>query len=140
MKPIVLCTLILAVAACAGTDRRPLADNHPAHPDAKQAPDGPNSTQLVIADTPRAGGERPKAIPYPLQVCLVGGEDLGSMGKPVSFVYEGREIKLCCKGCEPEFRAEPQKFLKKLDAAAKAPPAKPATPAKPAADHEHDHH
>ena len=70
----------------------------------------------------------------PLTTCLVGDEDLGSMGKPISFVHDGREIKLCCKACEPQFRKEPQTFMKKLDDAAKKLPAKLAKPAG------HEHH
>jgi YHS domain-containing protein len=51
---------------------------------------------------------------YPLKTCLVSGEELGKMGEPVRIVYEGQEIKFCCKSCEPEFRKDPAKFLKKL--------------------------
>ena len=41
--------------------------------------------------------EKPK--PYPLTTCVTDGEKLGSMGKLYVFTHEGREIKLCCKGC-----------------------------------------
>ena len=51
---------------------------------------------------------------YTLKTCLVSGEELGKMGEPVRIVYEGQEIKFCCKSCEPEFRKDPAKFLKKL--------------------------
>lgn len=54
------------------------------------------------------------AIPYPLDTCLVSGEKLGSMGKPPEIVYEGRQIKFCCKHCIPDFEKEPAKFLSKL--------------------------
>lgn len=54
------------------------------------------------------------AKPYPLDVCLVAGEKLGSMGKPHVIVHEGQEIKFCCSGCEPDFKKEPAKFLAKL--------------------------
>jgi copper chaperone CopZ len=52
--------------------------------------------------------------PYPLDRCIVSDEKLGSMGEPVVFVYEGQEIKLCCKACRKDFDAEPQKFLEKI--------------------------
>ncbi|HXX92130.1 MAG TPA: hypothetical protein VEN81_00760 [Planctomycetota bacterium] len=51
---------------------------------------------------------------YPLKTCLVSGEELGKMGEPVRIVYEGQEIKFCCKSCEPDFRKDPAKYLKKL--------------------------
>jgi Cu+-exporting ATPase len=57
--------------------------------------------------------------PYPLDVCLVSGERLGSHGEPYVFMHEGQEIKLCCKGCLSAFQKEPAKYLAKLDAAAR---------------------
>lgn len=54
------------------------------------------------------------AKPYPLEVCPVSGEKLGGMGEPVVFVYQGQEIKLCCKNCRKDFDAEPAKYLAKL--------------------------
>lgn len=54
--------------------------------------------------------------PYPLDVCIVSGEKLGSMGAPVVYVHEGQEIKFCCKNCLPDFKKEPAKFLEKLAA------------------------
>jgi len=53
---------------------------------------------------------------YPLDVCVVSGEKLGSMGKPIEFDYEGQHIKLCCKNCKPDFEKEPAKYLGKLAA------------------------
>ncbi|MCP5521662.1 MAG: hypothetical protein H7A46_08950 [Verrucomicrobiales bacterium] len=55
-----------------------------------------------------------KVKPYPLPTCLVSDEKLGDMGKPVGFVYQGQEIRLCCKGCRKDFDKEPGKYLKKL--------------------------
>lgn len=60
-----------------------------------------------------------KHKPYPLDTCLVSDEKLGSMGKPYVLIYEGQEIKLCCKGCEKGFKKEPAKYMKKLEAAQK---------------------
>lgn len=54
------------------------------------------------------------AKPYPLKVCLVTGNDLESMGGPVSTVYNGQEIKFCCKPCLKKFEANPAKYLSKL--------------------------
>jgi YHS domain-containing protein len=52
--------------------------------------------------------------PYPLQECIVSGNKLGSMGKVVTTVHEGQEIKFCCKPCIKKFKANPQKYLSKL--------------------------
>ncbi len=53
---------------------------------------------------------------YPLDVCIVGGEKLGSMGEPATLIYQGQQVKFCCSGCQPEFEKDPEKFLKKLSA------------------------
>lgn len=55
-----------------------------------------------------------EAKPYPLQVCIVSGNELGSMGKIVTKVHEGQEIKFCCKPCVKKFDANPAKYLAKL--------------------------
>ena len=36
---------------------------------------------------------------YPLAVCAVSGEKLGSMGEPVPLMLDGMLVKLCCKKC-----------------------------------------
>jgi YHS domain-containing protein len=72
-----------------------------------------------------------KAKPYPLKTCVVSDEKLGEMGDPYVFVYEGREIKLCCKSCLKDFKKEPAKYIKKIEEAeAKAKQAKQAKKAK----------
>ena len=54
---------------------------------------------------------------YPLDTCPVSGGKLGSMGAPFAYTHEGRDVKFCCKGCLPKFKADPAKFLAKIDAA-----------------------
>ena len=55
-----------------------------------------------------------KAKPYPLKTCIVTDEELGSMGDAFVFAHKGQEIKLCCKGCQKDFKKNPDKYLKKL--------------------------
>ncbi|QNN21790.1 hypothetical protein HED60_05720 [Planctomycetales bacterium ZRK34] len=55
---------------------------------------------------------------YPLTTCLVSGESLHEMGKPIDFIYNNRLIRLCCKDCKGDFLKDPAKFIAKLDAAA----------------------
>ena len=70
---------------------------------------------------------------YPLKTCLVSDEDLGSMGEATAYVHReagkpDRVVFFCCDGCIDDFKKEPAKYLKKVDAAAagkKAPAAKP---------------
>ncbi|GEP45814.1 hypothetical protein [Brevifollis gellanilyticus] len=52
--------------------------------------------------------------PYPLKTCVVSGNELGSMGKPIKKVYDSQEIIFCCKPCIKKFEANPTKYLGKL--------------------------
>ena len=54
------------------------------------------------------------AKPYPLDVCIVSGNKLGSMGTPITKVYQGQQIKFCCAPCVEDFDANPAKFMTKL--------------------------
>ncbi len=36
------------------------------------------------------------------------------MGKPYSFVKDGQEVKLCCKGCLRTSKRKPAKYLKEI--------------------------
>jgi hypothetical protein len=58
-----------------------------------------------------------KAKPYPLKTCVVSDEKLGEMGDAYVFVQDGREIKLCCKSCLKDFKKDPAKYIKKIEAA-----------------------
>lgn len=68
--------------------------------------------------------EKPVAAakPYTLKTCPITDElidDKGDM-KPYSFVHEGREIKLCCKGCLKDFNKDAPKYVAKIEAAEKS--------------------
>jgi len=58
-----------------------------------------------------------KTKPYPLTVCIVSDEKLGSMGDPEVFVEGGQEIQLCCEGCRKDFTKNKAAHLKKIEAA-----------------------
>lgn len=54
---------------------------------------------------------------YPLKVCAVSGEELGSMGEPLDQVVGTRLVRLCCKSCIKQLQSDPTKVLAKVDAA-----------------------
>lgn len=58
--------------------------------------------------------------PYPLEVCLVTGLKLGTMGEPPVLIHEGQQLKFCCGACPPKFRADPAKYIEKLSALTKS--------------------
>lgn len=66
-----------------------------------------------------ADKKAPAVKPYPLDVCIVTDNELGSMGDEQRMVYEGQEIKFCCKPCERKFLKNPAKYLEKLAPKAK---------------------
>jgi len=47
-------------------------------------------------------------------VCPVSGEALGSMGDPIVVTHESKEVKLCCKSCIKDFKADPAKYTAKV--------------------------
>jgi hypothetical protein len=79
-----LASVLLALAACASTDT--------------------GST----ATTARG------VKPYTSDMCITTDNKLGSMGDPVTMVYEGQEVKFCCQPCVAKFKANPQKYLSNL--------------------------
>lgn len=76
--------------------------------------DGCHKHAKALAAEPAA-----KARPYPLDKCVVSGEKLGAHGKPYVFNHEGQEIKMCCKDCLKDFKADPAKYLKQIEDANK---------------------
>lgn len=65
---------------------------------------------LVMSSCATSGG----AKPYPLDTCIVSDNKLGSMGRPVTKVHQGQEVKFCCAPCVEEFDENPAKYLAKL--------------------------
>lgn len=62
------------------------------------------------------------AADYPLNTCVVSGEDLGSMGDAYDYIHkvEGqpdRLVRMCCEGCVKKFKKDPAKYLARIDAA-----------------------
>jgi len=55
-----------------------------------------------------------RALAEKQETCPVSGQPLGSMGKPYKITVEGREVFLCCSGCESKIRENPEEYLAKL--------------------------
>lgn len=52
--------------------------------------------------------------PYPLKTCIVSDEPLDPARKPLSVVYNGQEVRVCCRECRADFQGNPEKFLQKI--------------------------
>ncbi|OHB80624.1 MAG: hypothetical protein A2V98_01125 [Planctomycetes bacterium RBG_16_64_12] len=59
--------------------------------------------------------EEDRALAAAQKTCPVSDEPLGSMGTPVKVTVKGRDVFLCCPGCEGEIKADPDKYLAKLE-------------------------
>jgi YHS domain-containing protein len=69
-----------------------------------------------VAAVDKAMAEAQRGL-YPLEVCPVSGEKLGSMGDPVDLVVDNRLVRLCCSGCVGKAKADPAAAFKKIDEA-----------------------
>ncbi|NBV20540.1 MAG: efflux RND transporter periplasmic adaptor subunit [Proteobacteria bacterium] len=80
-----------------------------------QAGDVPAPATATASPAPQQTQALPAGVkPYPLNVCIVGGEKLGGMGEPISVIHQGQQFKLCCDACLPKFKADPAQYVQKL--------------------------
>lgn len=78
---------------------------------------------LVSCATPGGGSTDPHAghnmqtgvKKYTSDKCIVTDNRLGSMGDPITYVHNGQEVKFCCAPCIKKFKANPEKYLAKLN-------------------------
>jgi YHS domain-containing protein len=66
---------------------------------------------LTLALAVSAAGSLWAADPKPQTTCPVLA---GNVDKNVYVDYRGKRIYFCCKGCDAEFKKDPEKYLKKL--------------------------
>jgi YHS domain-containing protein len=66
---------------------------------------------LALALTAFVAGGLWAADPKPQTVCPVLA---GNIDKNVYADYKGKRIYFCCKGCDAEFKKNPEKYMKKL--------------------------
>jgi len=78
----------------------------------------PGDPPVVGAASESTAQVKPVPEDYPLEVCVVSGEKLGSMGNPVAIEVRGRTVMLCCAHCESVVRAAPEKYLSQFASAA----------------------
>lgn len=91
----------------------------------KHGPAAPVESGKLIEVTEKDAAWAAKARQdYPLKVCVVSDEELGSMGDSPEYIYRvagqpDRLVVVCCDGCSEDFLGEPARFLAKIDAAKK---------------------
>ncbi|RMH09903.1 MAG: hypothetical protein D6695_12345 [Planctomycetota bacterium] len=70
----------------------------------------------VLAELDAKIAERQRKS-YPLQTCLISGNELGSMGEPVERFCMNRLVRFCCASCIDTFEKNPVTSMAKLDRA-----------------------
>ena len=56
-----------------------------------------------------------QAVDVGNKICPVTGEKINDKLK-VTYEYEGKIYNFCCAGCPDEFKKDPQKYIKKVEA------------------------
>jgi YHS domain-containing protein len=54
---------------------------------------------------------------YALETCPISGMKLGGMGEPYDHVHGTRLVRFCCGSCRPKFDEDPEAAMAKVDAA-----------------------
>ena len=105
--PTLLMVLVPILAGC-----RSGSDEGDPQPPAVQvgSDDGARSEGISLLDE-----EVDRLAARQQEICPVSGEPLGSMGKPIKLTVEGREVFICCAGCEGSLRENPEKYFGELD-------------------------
>lgn len=79
---------------------------------------------LVLEPTAQ---ELAKAKPATNTICPITHQKVGEMGTPISVIYKGQVVLLCCNGCKSTFAENPEKYM---SAAASTAPANSEKPCK----------
>jgi YHS domain-containing protein len=89
----------------------PQQQSAPANP---QAENGDNVDPAKIKANLASLSTDDRALAEKQKVCPVSGEPLGAMGAPKKISIAGRDVFICCEGCEKPLKSEPEKYLAKL--------------------------
>ncbi len=71
--------------------------------------------------TPPASQTAVQAVEVGNKHCPVSGREVGVMGPPVKYEYNGKVYNLCCPGCKNTFNSDPEKYSKIAEDEVKAP-------------------
>jgi hypothetical protein len=119
----------LALSGCAKNDKPVAEAEHADHEhaegehghDHEHGHEGHDHSNLtddqakIDAELASLPADEQKLVELQDKKCPVSDHLLGSMGKPIKITdVEGREVMVCCAGCEEPLRKEPEKYLAKL--------------------------
>lgn len=82
---------------------------------ASQPPPMPQKSGAQSAREPLSAADQ--LLVKQQRLCPVTEAPLGSMGQPIAVTVRDRKVFICCKGCEASLKANPEKFLARLNPA-----------------------
>lgn len=106
-------SLFVAVGCAenSGTTAKP-----PATPASGTAEKGASGEDAKIEAAINELSEEDRELAKAQKFCAVAATGrLGSMGKPVKIMVEGKPVFLCCEGCESEALKNPEETLAKVE-------------------------
>jgi Cu(I)/Ag(I) efflux system membrane fusion protein len=71
--------------------------------------------KFAASASPGPGGHRTHLTADEQKNCPVTTLKLGSMGEPVPVEVEGRKVWTCCSACTPKLKAQPARYLARLE-------------------------
>lgn len=75
-----------------------------------------HAAETLTAEEDPASGLSPEdqALVARQKICPVTGKPLGSMGTPVKVSVTGKDVMICCEGCESRLKKDPKAYLSKI--------------------------
>jgi YHS domain-containing protein len=108
-----LAASLLALLGLSGCDKKPAKPKEDKAPTTTSVEPKSDEEKIAAAIAKLPEGERQAAEAQKL--CPVGDAPLGSMGMPYKVTVKGRDVYLCCEGCEQDLKNDPDKYLAKLE-------------------------
>lgn len=96
------------LVGCGQAPNKPNAPAPGAGADAKSAAETIADNMAKLSPEDRKAAELQK-------ICPVSDEPLGGMGTPYKLTIDGKDIYLCCAGCEEDVKKEPEKYFAKIN-------------------------
>lgn len=85
---------------------------------AENEAEAPQTYEVIAEDVEKALADLSpddRELARAQKTCPVSDELLGSMDTPVKLTVEGRDVFICCRGCDTELLSDPEAYLAKLD-------------------------
>ena len=113
-RSFVALSIACLTAFSVGCSNPPAPDPESSATNAETPTGGEDDAEIkqALAELPEADRAEAEAQRF----CAIERENrLGSMGKPVKLVIDGRPVFVCCAGCEDAAKANPEKTLASVD-------------------------